>query len=131
MAVGGKAMNEEMAKADEYLKKHRIMELMNDLCASVCFHKPADVRGFLLQELHVRDQEGSEASFFEDSEIDAVFTLADLMGTGIVGEEAARTALHALANSQKQKDEVTAMQLPEEIDAQTFRQKAKEVLKTH
>lgn len=126
---GGEPANDELRKADEYLKKHKVMELFNDLCASVCFHKPADVRGFLLQELQLREQEGAEASFFEDQEIDAVFMLADLMQTGVVSKDQARTALHALANSQKQKDDVQALDLPVEVDQLTFRQKAKEVLK--
>merc|ERR1712183_833581 len=105
------------------------MELFNDLCASVCFHKPQDVRGFLLQELQQREREGAECGFFEDQEIDAVFQLADLMNTGIVSEQQARAALLSLANSQKQKDDVEALELPAEIDSATFRQKAHEALK--
>merc|ERR1712137_1343029 len=86
LIMAGDDMNEEMRKADEYLKKHRIMELFNDLCASVCFQKPQDVRAFLLQELQTRENEGAECSFFEDAEVDAVFNLADLMGTGVVSD---------------------------------------------
>eukprot|EP00747_Dinoflagellata_sp_TGD_P162143 gnl/TRDRNA2_/TRDRNA2_179412_c0_seq1.p1 gnl/TRDRNA2_/TRDRNA2_179412_c0~~gnl/TRDRNA2_/TRDRNA2_179412_c0_seq1.p1 ORF type:complete len:135 (+),score=44.32 gnl/TRDRNA2_/TRDRNA2_179412_c0_seq1:92-496(+) len=130
MAMSGEVVlqNEEMRKADAYLKKHRIMELLNDLCASVCFHKPADVRNFLLEELKLRENEGAEAGFFEDEEIDAVFTLADLMQTGIISDQQCRTALLSLANSQQQKVDVEAMTLPDEVDQQTFREKAREAL---
>mmetsp|Transcript_61156 Transcript_61156/g.113512 ORF Transcript_61156/g.113512 Transcript_61156/m.113512 type:complete len:135 (+) Transcript_61156:86-490(+) len=123
------AQNEEYKKADDYLKKHHIIELFTDLCAAVCFHKPQDVRGFLLQELQAREQEGAEAGLFEDAEIDAVFGLVDLMQTGIISDVQCRTALLSLANSQKQKEDIEALNLPEEIDQTTFRDKAREVLK--
>ena len=30
-------------KADEYLRKHRIIELMEDLCSDVCFEQPKNI----------------------------------------------------------------------------------------
>mmetsp|Transcript_48872 Transcript_48872/g.116174 ORF Transcript_48872/g.116174 Transcript_48872/m.116174 type:complete len:140 (+) Transcript_48872:112-531(+) len=129
MAPQDPTQSEEYKKADEYLKKHHVLELMNDLCAAVCFHKPQDVRGFLLQELQMREQEGAEAGLFEDSEIDAVFGLVDLMQTGIISDTQCRTALLSLANSQKQKEDIEALTLPDEIDQTTFRDKAREVLR--
>mmetsp|Transcript_4838 Transcript_4838/g.8641 ORF Transcript_4838/g.8641 Transcript_4838/m.8641 type:complete len:131 (+) Transcript_4838:76-468(+) len=124
----GEAVNEELQKADEYLKKHRILELFNDLCGSVCFHKPQDVRAFLVQELQLREREGAEAGNFEDKEIRAVFNLADLMQMGVISEEQARAALLSMANSQKQKENVQALELPPEVDETTFFQKAKDAL---
>eukprot|EP00930_Biecheleria_cincta_P008825 TRINITY_DN110407_c0_g1_i1.p1 TRINITY_DN110407_c0_g1~~TRINITY_DN110407_c0_g1_i1.p1 ORF type:complete len:147 (-),score=29.33 TRINITY_DN110407_c0_g1_i1:173-571(-) len=129
MAAGyAEAGNEELRKADEYLKKHRILELFNDLCSSVCFHKPDDVRGFLIQELQLREREGAEAGNFENAEIKAVFDLADLMQMGVISEAQARTALYSLANSQRQKDAVEALDIPPEVDESTFYQKAKDCL---
>merc|ERR1719152_430463 len=104
---------------------------MNDLCASVCFHRPADLRGYLLQELQLREQEGTEAGVYDDREIDAVFTLADLMQTGVIDREGCQGALASLAHSQKQRDDVQAVDLPEEIDQNLFREKARDVLKYH
>merc|ERR1712085_86943 len=101
----------EVQKAEEYVQKHRIMELMNDLCASVCFHKPEDVRGFLLKELA------------------AVFGLADLMKTGTISDRQARTALSALTNSQKQKEYVDTMDIAQEVDLTLFKQLARDALK--
>ncbi|CAE7026313.1 unnamed protein product [Symbiodinium natans] len=109
----GVDMGEELQKADE----HRILELFNDLGASLCFHKPGDVRGFLLQELQLREREGASAGNFEDAEIKAVFNLADLMQMGVISEVQARKALLSLANSQKQKEDVEAIELPPEIAA--------------
>mmetsp|Transcript_51108 Transcript_51108/g.136391 ORF Transcript_51108/g.136391 Transcript_51108/m.136391 type:complete len:132 (-) Transcript_51108:92-487(-) len=120
---------EGVRKADEYLRKHHILELMNDLCAATCFHKPVDVRSFLLEELQAREREGAERGFFEDRDVDAVFSLADLMETGIISDDQCRAALMSLANSQKQRDEVDLIELPEEIDRRIFEEKAKELLK--
>ncbi|CAE8587373.1 unnamed protein product, partial [Polarella glacialis] len=117
--------NEEVKKADEYLKQHRIMELFNDLAASVCFHKPEDLKSFLIQELQLREREGAEAGNFEDSEIKAVFGLADLMQMGVISDQQAKAALFSLANSQKQKEQVEGLELPAEVDEITFQQKAK------
>mmetsp|Transcript_129033 Transcript_129033/g.275390 ORF Transcript_129033/g.275390 Transcript_129033/m.275390 type:complete len:131 (-) Transcript_129033:151-543(-) len=124
-------VNEKLQKADEYLAKHRILELFNDLCASVCFEKPQDVRSFLLQQLQTRELEGMEAGFFEEKEIEAVFALADLMQTGVISDKQAREALLSMANSQKQKDDCEAIALPDEVDLAVFKVKAKEALKIH
>ena len=53
-----------MNKANEYLEKHRIMELFSDMAASLAFHKPNNVRSFLIQELTLREREGSERGLF-------------------------------------------------------------------
>eukprot|EP00933_Yihiella_yeosuensis_P029224 TRINITY_DN2288_c0_g1_i1.p1 TRINITY_DN2288_c0_g1~~TRINITY_DN2288_c0_g1_i1.p1 ORF type:complete len:127 (-),score=49.57 TRINITY_DN2288_c0_g1_i1:163-543(-) len=119
---------EELKKADEYLKKHRIMELFNDLAASVAFQQPEDVKNFLIQELQLREREGAEAGNFEEAEIKAVFNLADLMQMGVISDKQAKTALLSLANSQMQKDNVEALELPAEIDEKLFFQKAKDAL---
>ena len=34
---------DSIQEAEDYLNSHRINELLNDLCASVCFKKPDDV----------------------------------------------------------------------------------------
>merc|ERR1712085_248276 len=119
----------EVQKAEEYVQKHRIMELMNDLCASVCFHKPEDVRGFLLKELASRELEGAHRGFFDDQEVAAVFGLADLMKTGTISDRQARTALSALTNSQKQKEYVDTMDIAQEVDLTLFKQLARDALK--
>mmetsp|Transcript_7686 Transcript_7686/g.14359 ORF Transcript_7686/g.14359 Transcript_7686/m.14359 type:complete len:134 (+) Transcript_7686:59-460(+) len=122
-------VNEEMTKADEYLRKHRIIEIFNDLCASLAFHKPGDVRDFLIQEIQKREHEGAEVGFFEDSEIVAVFNLMDLMQNGIITNNQAREALFSLTNSQKQKEAVEALEFPEEVDSKTFQDMASRALR--
>ncbi|CAL1163597.1 unnamed protein product [Cladocopium goreaui] len=79
-------------------------------------------------ELQLREREGAQAGNFEDAEIKAVFNLADLMQMGVISESQARKALLALANSQKQKEDVEAIELPPEVDEAIFLQKAKDAL---
>eukprot|EP00931_Biecheleriopsis_adriatica_P124257 TRINITY_DN99375_c0_g1_i1.p2 TRINITY_DN99375_c0_g1~~TRINITY_DN99375_c0_g1_i1.p2 ORF type:complete len:161 (+),score=48.47 TRINITY_DN99375_c0_g1_i1:74-484(+) len=126
------AMSEELQKADAYLKTHRVLELFTDLCTSVCFHKPQDLKGFLLQELQLREREGAEVGNYEDTEdkkeLKAMFDLADLRQMGVISDEQARTALLALSNSQRQKEAVEAIELPPEVDEDVFFQKAKDAL---
>mmetsp|Transcript_47918 Transcript_47918/g.95324 ORF Transcript_47918/g.95324 Transcript_47918/m.95324 type:complete len:134 (+) Transcript_47918:67-468(+) len=122
-------VNEEMRKADEYLRKNSVMEMYNDLCAGLAFHKPHDVRDFLIQDLQRREHEGAEAGFFEDTEIVAVFNLMDLMQTGIISDKQAREALRSLTNPQKQKEAVEVLELAEEIDSKMFQDKARETLR--
>ena len=34
--------------ADEYLRKHRIIELMEDLCSDLCYEQPQNINEFLI-----------------------------------------------------------------------------------
>lgn len=34
--------------AQEYLRKHRIIELMEDLCSDICFDQPQNINEFLI-----------------------------------------------------------------------------------
>lgn len=43
--------NKLVNNAEEYLNKHRIVELFEDLCSSICFKKPEDVKKFIIDEL--------------------------------------------------------------------------------
>merc|ERR1719262_515794 len=104
------------------------MELFSDLAASLSFHKPANARAHLIQELNLREREGTEKGLFEEREIDAVFNMSDLMQTGSISGTQCREALLSLAGSQKQYEDAKAMEIPDEVDMDTFRKNAKQVL---
>ena len=42
---------EKRIQAEEYLRKHHIMELFEDLCTAIAYKKPADLTEFLIKEL--------------------------------------------------------------------------------
>ncbi len=35
-------------QADEYLRKHRIVELFEDLCSDLCYEQPQNINEFLI-----------------------------------------------------------------------------------
>lgn len=54
-----KLQNKHKLQAEEYLRKHRIMELFEDLCTAVCYKKPENVEEFLVEQLELRKKNGS------------------------------------------------------------------------
>merc|ERR1712224_453799 len=75
---------------------------------------------FLIEELTRRKTEGTEAGVFEQRELDAVFSLADLMGAGLISDVQCKHALLSLASSKKQYDAIEASDVPKEVDRKTF-----------
>ena len=102
------------------MAKHRLTEVLNDLCAALCFHQPTNAKSFLIDELTRRKTEGTEAGVFEQRELDAVFSLADLMGSGLISDVQCKQALLSLASSKKQYDAIEASTPPKEVDRKTF-----------
>lgn len=79
-----------------YMAEHRIQELLNDLLASVAFHKPEGgreaVMAFMAQQLERRSREGAEAGgLFDMKEIESVFRMADLLKQGTITREQVNT----------------------------------------
>lgn len=44
--------------ADEYLRKHRIIELMEDLCSDLCYEQPQNINEFLIERLKLKQKQG-------------------------------------------------------------------------
>ncbi|CAD7932524.1 unnamed protein product [Amoebophrya sp. A25] len=118
---------ESVQEAEKYLKKHRINELFNDLCAAVCYKKPENVKAFLVDELKKR-QSGQASMLFEEDEIEAVFRMADLMQVGTITVSQCRQALCSIVNTQAQHDLASQLTFPDErVDLETFKKKVKEL----
>lgn len=45
--------------ADEYLRKHRIIELMEDLCSDLCYEQPQNINEFLVERLKIKQKQGT------------------------------------------------------------------------
>ncbi|XP_028286310.1 EF-hand calcium-binding domain-containing protein 10 [Parambassis ranga] len=71
-------MDEEAA---DYLKKHKIAELMDNLISMLLFHRPENPRAFLIQQLEqlkASQQSGATApNLFTTSNLDAIFRIMD------------------------------------------------------
>jgi hypothetical protein len=50
--------------ADEYLRKHRIIELMEDLCSDICFEQPKNIEEFLIERLKLKQKQGFKTGIF-------------------------------------------------------------------
>ncbi|XP_029290276.1 EF-hand calcium-binding domain-containing protein 10 [Cottoperca gobio] len=67
--------------AADYLKKHRIIELMDNLSSMLFFYRPENPREFLveqLEQLKISQQSGVKGpNLFNNSNLDAVFGILD------------------------------------------------------
>jgi hypothetical protein len=45
-------------QADEYLRKHRIVELFEDLCSDLCYEQPQNINEFLIERLKLKQKQG-------------------------------------------------------------------------
>ncbi|KAF4662193.1 hypothetical protein FOZ61_002645 [Perkinsus olseni] len=135
--------NPEYIECREYMAKHRIPEVLNDLLASVAFRKPEGgregVMSFMAQQLDRRSKEGAEAGgLFDMKEIESVFHMADLLKQGTITREQCRSALKALACSARQEelidgtltpgDESEGLEIPLKVDLPTFLALARKAL---
>eukprot|EP00330_Aristerostoma_sp_ATCC50986_P004960 CAMPEP_0114591486 /NCGR_PEP_ID=MMETSP0125-20121206/13523_1 /TAXON_ID=485358 ORGANISM="Aristerostoma sp., Strain ATCC 50986" /NCGR_SAMPLE_ID=MMETSP0125 /ASSEMBLY_ACC=CAM_ASM_000245 /LENGTH=70 /DNA_ID=CAMNT_0001789599 /DNA_START=35 /DNA_END=247 /DNA_ORIENTATION=- len=59
--------------AEEYLRKHHITELFEDLATAICFHQPDNVENFIVQQLKTKQQQGYMTGIFGPDEIANVF----------------------------------------------------------
>ena len=96
MAAGFNKLEE---RAEEYLRKHRIPELFEDLCSAVCFKRPENVQGFLKEQLKLKKLHGFKTGVFTKEEVANIFSLFDLKKDGFIGRETCRSALKTLASS--------------------------------
>ena len=45
--------------ADEYLRRHRIVELMEDLCSDLTYEQPQNINEFLIYRLKIKQKQGT------------------------------------------------------------------------
>ena len=53
------AHNSLKLSADEYLRKHRLVELMEDLCSDLCYEQPQNINDFLIERLKLKQKQGT------------------------------------------------------------------------
>jgi hypothetical protein len=113
----------------QYLYKHQILELFEDLCTQLIYDKPPDVRSYLIQALKDRKNQGPAGhSVFTDSEIKNVFTMFDLKQEKALNKKQCKEALRTMANSAYQYDRVEKVEIPESVDVMMFKKLVMSVL---
>ncbi|XP_072775715.1 EF-hand calcium-binding domain-containing protein 10 isoform X2 [Taeniopygia guttata] len=95
------AAGEEQSR--EYLRRHRLPELLQRLGALLLFHRPERPREFLIQALErVRAGRRAEGEFpflMDEANVDAMFSLLDVLGQGFIRPAQYREALKTLGLS--------------------------------
>ncbi|XP_053798040.1 EF-hand calcium-binding domain-containing protein 10 isoform X2 [Vidua macroura] len=95
------AAGEEQSR--EYLRRHRLPELLHRLGALLLFHRPERPREFLIQVLERvkagRRAEGEYPFLMDEANVDAMFGLLDVLGQGYIRPAQYREALKTLGLS--------------------------------
>ncbi|NXD23324.1 EFC10 protein, partial [Spelaeornis formosus] len=75
-------------RSREYLRRHRLPELLHRLAALLLFHRPERPREFLIQVLERvkagRRGEGEFPFLMDEGNVDAMFSLLDVLGQGYI-----------------------------------------------
>ncbi|XP_005099762.1 EF-hand calcium-binding domain-containing protein 10 [Aplysia californica] len=83
--TGPKLRSEE---ATEYLDKHRVLELFNNLTSQLIYSRPDDPKAFLIESLEkLQKSRTSKLNYpclFDESNISSVFGMLDPTGRGYV-----------------------------------------------
>ncbi|XP_040450319.1 EF-hand calcium-binding domain-containing protein 10 [Falco naumanni] len=87
----------------EYLRRHRIPELLQRLGALLLYHRPERPREFLIQALErVKAAERAEGEYpylMDEANLAAMFSLLDVVGQGCIRPAQYREALKTLGLS--------------------------------
>ena len=113
----------------QYLFKHQILELFEDLCTQLIYERPPDIKSYLIQALKDRKNQGPAGhQVFTDSEIKNVFIMFDLKQEKTLNREQCKEALRTMANSVYQHDKVEKIEIPESVDIILFKKLVMSVL---
>ena len=120
------------AEAVEYLQKHKIPKLLENLTAALVFHRPEDPRAFTkdyVQDLlkAKTDPTQSPPVFVDDSNVQSVFGMLDLASNGSITREQYFEAMKSLGVSNFSRDPSGAE--IDKISRDTFVLEAKAALK--
>ncbi|NXK85716.1 EFC10 protein, partial [Formicarius rufipectus] len=89
----------------EYLRRHRLPELLQHLGALLLFHRPERPREFLIEVLEKvkagRRAEGQYPDLMDEANVEAMFRLLDVLGQGHITPAQYREALKTLGLSYK------------------------------
>ena len=124
-------MEEERIKEnEEYLMKHHIFELFEDLLTSVTYKRPSNIREFLIRELQIRKKHGKIIMpIFNEAEIENIFKLYNVENKKTINRIKAKQALKYMANTKNDFNLIYEFEdMPEQVDLDTFKKLAEIVL---
>jgi len=93
-------INNKYENFQDYMREHKIVELLEDICSSVAYIQPENVNDFIIQQLELRQKANcSTLPLFTESEIENIYYLYNLKAENSISKEKAREALKCIANS--------------------------------
>nr|XP_033815172.1 EF-hand calcium-binding domain-containing protein 10 [Geotrypetes seraphini] len=116
-------------EAQEYLQRHKVLELMNTLTSLLLFHRPERTREFLINELEnlklARMKDKDYPCLFDESNLNAIFGILDPAEQGFISITQYKEAVKTLGI------EITDLPWPDDarINLETFKQQVLSELK--
>ncbi len=123
-------IDSKFEKYHEYMRNHKIPELFEDLCTSIAYKQPADVRLFLISQLELRQSKNAVTlPIFTDQEVENIFYLYNLKKEDSIPKFKAKEALKCMAHSKFDFEAIEREQtIPENVNIDTFKALAHKVL---
>ena len=113
--------NNLINEADEYIRKHRLVELFEDLASAVAYRQPEKLNEFLIQRLELKKEQGLKSGIFTEDEARNIFKLFDLKKEKKISRERCIKGLQTMANSSFQFEmPLVSKEIPLEVDENCF-----------
>ncbi len=113
--------NNLINEADEYIRKHRLVELFEDLASAVAYRQPEKLEQFLIERLELKKEQGLKSGIFTEDEARNIFKLFDLKQEKKISRERCIKGLQTMANSSFQYEmPLVSKEIPLEVDENCF-----------
>ena len=116
MSSGGFELvdNNLINEADEYIRKHRLVELFEDLASAVAYRQPENLEKFLIERLELKKEQGLKSGIFTEDE-------ARKKQEKKISKERCIKGLQTMANSSFQFEmPLVSKEIPLEVDENCF-----------
>jgi hypothetical protein len=107
-------------EADDYIRKHRLIEIFEDLATSLAYRRPENIEEFLIEQLENKKAQGINSGIFTEQEVHNVFNLFDLKKEGFISKDRAIKAIQTMASSSFQFKSTEIEEIPEKVDSFVF-----------
>ena len=124
-------MEEKKRKeSEDYLRKHNIKALMEDLCSEIAYKQPSDVRAFLIEQLELRLlRKTTTLPIFTETEVENIFNLYNLKGDDFITKDNAIQALNCIAHSDQDVQSLKGFKnWPDSLNLENFKELAREIM---
>ena len=113
--------NDLVKESDEYIRKHRLVELFEDLASAVAYRQPKNLEEFLIERLQLKKEQGLKGGIFTEEEARNVFKLFDLKQEKKISRERCIKGIQTMANSSFQYEiPLVSKDIPLEVDENKF-----------